>query len=136
MVRRSADRHMEGYLRTAGEWVGWGAEVAGIVIITIAVVRGMAQYVVQLLQRTTPLPKTRIRLNLGRSLALSLEFLLAADIVRTAIAPTWDDIGKLAAIATIRTGLNFFLEHEIRREGREVQSDGRGTAAAAAPTKG
>ena len=44
---------------------------------------------------------------------LSLEFALAADIVRTAIAPTWDDIGQLAAIAAIRTFLNYFLERDL-----------------------
>lgn len=44
---------------------------------------------------------------------LSLEFALGADIIRTAIAPSWNDIGKLAAIAAIRTGLGFFLERDI-----------------------
>lgn len=44
---------------------------------------------------------------------LSLEFALAADIVRTAIAPTWDDIGKLGAIAAIRTALGFFLGRDM-----------------------
>ena len=44
---------------------------------------------------------------------LSLEFALAADIIRTAIAPTWDDVGKLGAIAAIRTGLNWFLAKDI-----------------------
>ncbi|MEO8287056.1 MAG: DUF1622 domain-containing protein [Chloroflexota bacterium] len=116
---------MEEYLRTAGQWVGWAAEAAGVIIIVVAIVRGLGEYVLQLLQRSTPLPRTRIRLNLARSLALSLEFLLAADIVQTAIAPSWDDIGKLAAIAAIRTGLNYFLGQEIEKEGREVQSDRR-----------
>lgn len=44
---------------------------------------------------------------------LALEFALGADIVRTAIAPTWDDIGQLAAIAVIRTGLNYFLAKDL-----------------------
>lgn len=46
-------------------------------------------------------------------IVLALEFALGADIVRTAIAPTWNDIGQLAAIAVIRTGLNFFLERDL-----------------------
>jgi uncharacterized membrane protein len=46
-------------------------------------------------------------------IVLSLEFALAADIIRTAIAPTWKDIGQLAAIATIRTALNYYLEKDI-----------------------
>lgn len=62
-------------------------------------------------------PRTEnIRLELGRWLALALEFELGADILRTAIAPTWSEIGQLAAIATIRTALNYFLQQEIDRE--------------------
>ena len=64
-------------------------------------------------------PRTRPRrtcaCRLGRWLALALEFLLAADILRTAVAPSWSEIGQLAAIATIRTALNFFLQLEIDR---------------------
>lgn len=46
-------------------------------------------------------------------LLLALEFELAADVLRTAISPTWDDVGKLGAIAAIRTALNYFLEKDI-----------------------
>jgi len=45
--------------------------------------------------------------------------LLGADILATAIAPTWDDIGKLAAIATLRTALNYFLERELKNNNAE-----------------
>jgi uncharacterized membrane protein len=48
-----------------------------------------------------------------RFATLALEFALAADILRTAVAPTWDDISKLAVIATIRTMLNYFLAKDI-----------------------
>jgi uncharacterized membrane protein len=57
--------------------------------------------------------KENVRLRLGRWLAVALEFELAADILRTAIAPTWKEIGQLAAIAILRTGLNYFLQQEI-----------------------
>ncbi len=64
-------------------------------------------------------PQTELlRLRLGRWLALALEFELGADILRTAIAPTWNEIGLLAAIATIRTLLNYFLHQEIDRAAR------------------
>src|SRR5262249_42738252 len=49
----------------------------------------------------------------GMWLLLGLQFALAADIVRTIIAPTWNDIGQLAAIAIIRTFLNYFLERDM-----------------------
>jgi len=47
-------------------------------------------------------------------LILALEFELAADIVRSAISPSWSDIGQLGAIAAIRTVLNYFLERDIK----------------------
>ena len=50
-------------------------------------------------------------------LLLGLEFELAADIVRTAISPTWSAIGQLGAIAVIRTFLNYFLEKDLQGYG-------------------
>lgn len=61
-----------------------------------------------------------VRLTLGRYLALGLEFQLASDVLRTAVAPTFRDIGQLAAIAAIRTALNYFLAREITEERRQV----------------
>jgi len=57
-------------------------------------------------------------------LLLALEFALAADLVRTAVAPTWDDISKLAVIATIRTMLNYFLAKDIAEFERVRQFGG------------
>jgi uncharacterized membrane protein len=54
----------------------------------------------------------------GMWLLLGLEFELAADIIRSVISPSWADIGELAAIAVIRTFLNYFLEHDLDRAGR------------------
>jgi uncharacterized membrane protein len=66
--------------------------------------------------------------HFGRWLVLGLEFALAADIVRTVISPSWNDIGQLAAIAVIRTFLNYFLERDL-----EAVSSGSDGAKAAPP---
>ncbi|MEO5667108.1 MAG: DUF1622 domain-containing protein [Bdellovibrionota bacterium] len=63
-----------------------------------------------------------VRLVLGRFLALGLEFQLASDLLRTSVAPTFEEIGKLAAVAAIRTALNFFLSREIRTERTEAKA--------------
>jgi uncharacterized membrane protein len=65
------------------------------------------------------------RLTLARFLAIALEFQLGADILSTAVAPSWDAIGKLGAIAVIRTALNYFLSREMQDE--------RGGAASSPP---
>jgi uncharacterized membrane protein len=63
-----------------------------------------------------------IRLDLGRFLALGLEFQLAADLLRTAVTPTFAEIGKLGAVAAIRTTLNYFLGRETREERAELET--------------
>ena len=52
-------------------------------------------------------------MQFGSSVAVSLELLLGADVLATAVAPNWNDIGKLAAIAVLRTALNYFLGREL-----------------------
>lgn len=61
-----------------------------------------------------------VRLTLGRFLALGLEFQLAGDVLRTAVAPTFRELGQLAAVAAIRTALNYFLSKEIAAERRQI----------------
>src|SRR6516162_10421322 len=64
---------------------------------------------------------SEVRITLGRWLALALELALAADILRTVMIPTWDEIGKLGAIVVLRTVLNYFLEREIEQEQKQAE---------------
>lgn len=100
-------------------------ELAGAVIIfggvVMAVVRLLGVAVTA--RRRSSDSFVPIRLDLGRFLALGLEFQLASDLLSTAVAPTFEEIGKLAAVAAIRTALNFFLAREIREEREEVEQD-------------
>jgi uncharacterized membrane protein len=64
-----------------------------------------------------------VRLRLSRWLVLALEFQVAADILHTAVAPTWDEIGQLAAVIVLRTVLNFFLQMEIERSASKKSPD-------------
>jgi uncharacterized membrane protein len=52
----------------------------------------------------------------ARWLIVALTFQLAADIVQTTFAPSWDELGQLAAIAAIRAFINFFLEHDLAQQ--------------------
>ena len=88
-------------------------EIIGALIIGLGLIKFLMGYIPSLLKKNQSESNTELRIQLGSSLALSLELLLAADILLTAVGPSWDDIGKLAAIATIRTALNYFLEKEI-----------------------
>ena len=103
-------------------WLKLLLETIGALIIGIGVL--IAGY--YLFRRLLPPEQTnynRIRLILARYLALALEFQLGADILSTAIAPSWDQIGKLGAIAVIRTALNYFLSREMKEEGEVTKGE-------------
>lgn len=89
-------------------------EIIAAMVITIALLKFLYQYFKHLLDPQDGVSNQTIRIHFGSSLTVALELLLAADILATAIAPTWDDIGKLAAIAVLRTSLNYFLERELK----------------------
>ena len=92
-------------------------ELAGIAVILVGAIVAAVLYAVAL-RRTRPgLAFAALRSNLGRSILLGLELLVAADIINTvAIEPTLDSVLVLGAIVLIRTFLSFSLEVEI--EGR------------------
>ena len=60
----------------------------------------------------------------GVWLLLGLEFELAADIIGSVVSPTWQEVGKLGAIAVIRTFLNYFLEKDL--DSAEASGEGAG----------
>ena len=94
-------------------------ELIGAVVIGVGVLVSFTAYVLSEL-RIRPKPYEAIRLQLGRFLALGLEFQLASDILGTAVSPTLAAIGKHGAIAAIRTLLNFFLAQELDRGRQEL----------------
>ena len=94
-------------------------EACGAVVIMIGAIVAIVKFTVALTQRNIN-QFSAVRLSLARFLVLGLEFQLAADVLRTAISPSFEEIGKLAAIATIRTVLNYFLNREIAQEQREI----------------
>ncbi|HEX8773657.1 MAG TPA: DUF1622 domain-containing protein [Pyrinomonadaceae bacterium] len=105
----------ESTIINAVQWLRLIVETTGALIIGLGVVMAAYQFARALVPPQLESYNT-IRLTLARYLALALEFQLGADILSTAIAPSWDQIGKLGAIAVIRTLLNYFLTREMREE--------------------
>jgi uncharacterized membrane protein len=101
---------LEPWLKAPVGWLVSGAEIAAALVIAIGVARGSASFLRQVASHTDPSP--RLRLALGRTLALGLELTLASDILRTAVAPRREDIVTLTAIVLLRTLLNHFLGGE------------------------
>ena len=95
-------------------------EAGGGLVIFLGALLAFGRFLLAAGRRRDDAAFVRVRLGLGRYLALGLEFQLAGDVLRTAIAPSFREIGQLAAVAAIRTALNFFLAKEIERERAQV----------------
>src|SRR6476620_6055169 len=86
-------------------------EALAVIFITV----GAIEAVWMMLQTPREGRRKAVWARFGVWLLLSLEFELGADIIRTAISPTWTQIGQLGAIAVIRTFLTYFLEEDLEK---------------------
>lgn len=92
-------------------------EACGVAVITYGALTAFAQLVPGLLGSDRQRSLSRARVRQGRLLVVGLEFHLAADILRSAVAPSFDEIGQLAAIAAITA--------QLRRPWPSGRSSGR-----------
>jgi uncharacterized membrane protein len=120
---------MEADFKLLTLWLASGSEAAAALVIGLATVEATVRALLVFVKGAFPWvgirehqdEKERVRLRLGRWLTVALEFELAADVLRTAVAPTWNEIGQLAAIIVLRTLLNYFLQKEIdKAEARDA----------------
>lgn len=106
---------MELILKEIAGHVALAAELVCVICIAIGATAAVVKTIAAVAARKMDARSVRrgVWMSFAAWIILALEFALAADIVRTAIAPSWNDIGQLAAIAVIRTGLNYFLERDL-----------------------
>ncbi len=102
------------------EWIVFFTEQAVLwidVVALVVILGGTIQAVVGLLKvvatRVSAHERRDIWLTYARWLIAGLTFQLAADIIETSITTDWEAIVRVAAIAVIRTFLNFFLERDF-----------------------
>ena len=112
---------MEDVFKQVAGRIGTLIEIIGAVVIFYGAIEAVWALLFKKRDVTTQ-PFTRRRkifIQFGVWMLLGLEFQLAADIVQSAISPTWTAIGQLACIAGIRTVLNYFLEKDVEEFSRE-----------------
>ncbi len=115
---------MQTFVETVVTHAAMLAELAAAVVISIGIVQSLVIYFVRHLCRKCPFHHmTRGRIKLGHALSLSLELLIGADILKSALAPTWTDLGQLAAIVAIRTVVNYFLLYEMEKVRTEEEEE-------------
>ena len=102
------------------EYAVLAIDAMAMLLIVVGTVEAFVLGAVGLLASRSSHEKRDVWIRYARWLVVGLTFQLAADIIETSIRTDWDSIGRLAAIAVIRTFLNYFLERDLR-ETREVQ---------------
>ena len=115
---------MEELFKEVAGHIGLVIEAVAIVVIAIGTIEAIGSVLAIAFRRMRIAEAREAWMRYARWLVAGLTFQLAGDIVHTAIAPTWDDIGRLAAIAVIRTFLAFFLDRDMeeRRLWRKEES--------------
>jgi uncharacterized membrane protein len=120
---------MEELLAVIANHVALAAETIAVLIAAFGVLHAVVATVAALVRGPRGAHWGRgIWATFGSWLLGSLQFALAADIVRTTIAPSWEQIGELAAIAAIRTFLSFFLERDLAEARRQSAEDERASS--------
>lgn len=96
-------------------------EAMALLIILGASVGAFAGTLRALLSRNLPALRHFLWLRYARWLVAGLTFQLAADLIESSTATSWDAVGRLAAIAIIRTFLNYFLERDVEEVRRALE---------------
>ena len=109
---------MEEHFAAIAGHIALGIEAVAVLIIAFASIEATINIVRVVLRRGSSTEGREVWMRYARWLIAGLTFQLAGDIVHTAIAPTWDEIGKLAAVAVIRTFLTYFLDRDMEAERR------------------
>ncbi len=108
---------MEEYFKEIAIRIALAVEIIATLVIAYGALEALVALLIprqQFVKKKMFHKRRQVFLRFGVWLLLGLQFELAADIVRSAISPTWSEIGQLAAIAAIRTVLNYFLERDIK----------------------
>ena len=92
-------------------------ELIGVSIITIAALRGLIKF----FKNGFDFKDDEVAITFAKAMALSLEFKLAAEIVKTVIIRNLDEFIILASVAILRVVLTFVLHWELKSGAKNIQ---------------
>ncbi len=105
---------METLVLNIARHISLGINVISVLVVLWGSIEGIVRLLQTMLERNATLAAKRVLwLDFARWLIAGLTFQLASDIVETAIEPSWDSLGKFAAITAIRTLLSFSLDRDL-----------------------
>jgi uncharacterized membrane protein len=112
---------MEAWLAHASTIIGTVVEWMALLIIAFSSAEAFIQIVRMAVRGVSDQVRNTIYLRYLRWLVAALTFQLAADFAHTAVDASWEQLGRVAAIAIIRTFLGYFLERDMREAAAQVK---------------
>jgi uncharacterized membrane protein len=113
---------MREWLSVISEPVIAAIDAIALLVIVVGTAEVLVKVVRALIKPLGYQAAREVWLRYARWLVAALTFQLAADIVETSITTSWQTIGRVGAIAVIRTFLNYFLERDVGQQQRESQT--------------
>jgi uncharacterized membrane protein len=105
---------MEAALHAVGHSVALTVEALAIIVIAAGTVEAVGNIIrIMRAPHVTGADRRTVWLDFAGWLVAALTFQLAADIISTSFSPNWTEVGRLGAIAAIRTFLSYFLDREV-----------------------
>lgn len=101
---------VEHFLELIIPYITASLELIGVTIITIAAIRGIIKF----FQNRFDFKDDEVAVGFAKAMALSLEFKLAAEIIKTVVIRDLDEFFILAAVAILRVVLTFVLHWELK----------------------
>lgn len=122
---------MQQWLVIATQYAVLVIDAMALVVISIGSIQAFISGIGVMLARSPLSERRAVWFRFARWLIAGLTFQLAADAIGASISPTWDELGRLAVIAAIRTFLSFSLTRDMA-EARQTSAE---TERASAPSK-
>lgn len=106
---------IEEFLKLVIPYIAGALEAVGVFIIALAGVRSLVQFI----KERFSFDNSHLGIELAKAMALSLEFKLGAEIIKTVIINTLDEFIIVAAVAALRIAITFVLHWEITSANKE-----------------
>lgn len=114
---------MEVVVHDIAGYISLSLDAVAILMVAVGAFRALIGILLISMRRRAPDAQVRsIFIDFARWLVAALTFQLGSDIVGTTIAPTWDELGRLASVAGIRTFLTYFLDRDLEKAREQAQA--------------
>ena len=107
--------HMELFLNDSVEICTILLELLGIAVLVFTAIKCFIQWLKK--------DNHHLRLNLAEGIALSLEFKMGSEVLRTVIVRVWEELGILGAVILLRGLLTFLIHWEIKNEEKTIEKN-------------